>query len=162
MSTEVSASTVLSSTAVWSVAADARAGRPLLVLLHGHGGVEEDLTPIFPLLPASTVAVALRGPVPLQDRWTWFDFDHQPRVVFDRSVAAVMRCIDQACPTDPVGVLGFSQGGAVALELLRLAPQRFAYVGLMSGFIMHGHRGASADYPDVDRQPSQPTAGRTM
>jgi phospholipase/carboxylesterase len=142
MSTEVSASAVLPSTAVWSVAADQRAGRPLLVLLHGHGGVEDDLTPIFPLLPASTVAVAPRGTVPLQDRWTWFDFEHQPRVVFDRSVKAVMQWIwlvqlirseSSASPRE----------GAVALKLLRRAPQGFAYVGLMSAFIMHGRRGST-------------------
>lgn len=145
MATEETDSTVLSSTAVWSVAADQRAGRPLLVLFHGHGGVEDDLTPIFPLLPASTVAVAFRGIVPLGNRWTWFDVEHQPRVVFDHSVRAVMRWIDQACPVDPVGLLGFSQGGAVALDLLRLAPRRFAYVGQMSGFIMDGRRGASTE-----------------
>jgi phospholipase/carboxylesterase len=126
--------------AVWSASPAPRAGAELLVLLHGHGGVEDDLTPLFPMLPETTLAVALRGTVSLGDRWTWFDGHRQPLTVFDQSVEQVRAWVDEVWDDRPVGVLGFSLGGAVALELLRRAPDRFAYAGQICGFRMPGRR----------------------
>lgn len=133
-----------SATAVWSDPAGPLRAE-LLVLLHGHGGVEHDLTGIFPMLPETVVAVALRGSVPLGDRWTWFDGARQPLEVFDRSVLRVRPWVDEVWGDRPVGVLGFSQGGALALELLRLAPHRWAYAGQICGFRMPERRADSAE-----------------
>ncbi len=58
---------------VWSHPESERAGRPLIVLLHGYGGHESDWTAWFPALPAGTVGVALRGPVAVEQRWAWAD-----------------------------------------------------------------------------------------
>lgn len=123
----------LRTSAVWSTTAP-RPGQSLLVLLHGRGGTEDDLTSIFTMLPASTVAVALRGGVAHRDRWAWFDTDREPPFTLDEAVDAVLAWLDRAWPAGPVGVLGFSQGGAVALELLRRASQRLAYAGQICGF----------------------------
>lgn len=124
------------SSAVWSTTAR-RAGQSLLVLLHGRGGTEDDLTSIFTMLPASTVAVTLRGGVAHRDRWAWFDTDREPPFALDEAVDAVVAWLDRAWPAEPagpVGVVGFSQGGALALELLRRTPERFAYAGQICGF----------------------------
>ena len=40
----------------------------------------------------------------------------------------------------PIGLLGFSQGGAMALELLRRAPDRFAFAVSLAGFALPGER----------------------
>uniref|UniRef100_UPI003F7437F0 hypothetical protein n=1 Tax=Enterococcus faecium TaxID=1352 RepID=UPI003F7437F0 len=48
---------------LWSAAPAERAGRPLLVLLHGYGSNERDLFGLVPHLPAEFVFAALRAPL---------------------------------------------------------------------------------------------------
>jgi len=45
-----------------------------------------------------------------------------------------------ALPQQPtsIGLLGFSQGGAMTLQLMRHAPERFAFAVQLSGFIASG------------------------
>ena len=133
-----------STTAQWSAPPTGRTGGELVVLLHGHGGVEQDLTGIFPMLPDRVVGVALRGTV--GDRWAWYDWYRQPLRVFDRSVQQVLAWVDEVwSDNQPVGLLGFSQGGALALELLRHVPLPFAYAGQICGFRMPGRRTDSVE-----------------
>ena len=135
---------------MWSAPHTGGAGDELLVLLHGYGGVEQDLTGIFPMLPDGVVGVALRGTVPVRDRWAWYDGYRQPLRVFDRSVQDVLAWVDEVWGGDrPVGLLGFSQGGALALELLRHEPHRFAYAGQICGFRMPGRRTDSVELERV-------------
>jgi phospholipase/carboxylesterase len=123
---------------VWSATSVPQPGRQLLVLLHGRGGTEDDLTSIFTMLPRSTVAVGIRGLVPHRDRWAWFDWESQPPLPVDRAADLVTSWVDRSWPTGPVGLLGFSQGGALALEMLRRSPRRFAYAGQICGFHLEG------------------------
>lgn len=51
-----------------------------------------------------------------------------------------------------MGLLGFSQGGATALQLLRLAPGRFAYAVQLSGFSVRGEH-AGDEALEEDRTP---------
>jgi phospholipase/carboxylesterase len=51
----------------------------------------------------------------------------------------------------PTGLLGFSQGGALALQLLRLAPERFAYAVQLSGFVVQGAQQGDAEL--AERRP---------
>jgi phospholipase/carboxylesterase len=136
---------LLSSTAVWSTSGAASTTEPLVVLLHGRGGTEDDLTSIFPMLPSSTVAVALRGCVPHADRWAWFDPEGDPAYAVDDVVDLVTQWVTHAWPAGPVGVLGFSQGGALALALLRRSPQRLAYAGQICGFHLPGRPADDAE-----------------
>ena len=48
---------------LWSAPESERAGRPLLVLLHGYGADERDLFSLAPHLPSEPVIAALRAPL---------------------------------------------------------------------------------------------------
>ena len=47
----------------WSVPPAERAGRPLLVLLHGYGSDENDLFGLVPYLPDAFVIASVRAPL---------------------------------------------------------------------------------------------------
>jgi phospholipase/carboxylesterase len=126
----------------WSASPEDRVGRPLLVLLHGYGSSESDLFQLGPGLPLSPVLASLRAPLeapwPLAG-WSWYPLDAPgaPAVAdVDAAVDAVLAWIDglEVAPTS-IGLLGFSQGASLALQLLRAAPTRFAYAVALAGFV---------------------------
>lgn len=107
-------------------------GDDLLILLHGFEGTERDLEGRFPGLPASIVTASLRAPVQQAAGHAWFLDDFG---VTD-AVNGVLDWLDTQHGFATVGVLGLSQGGAMALELLRKAPERFAYGVQLSGILL--------------------------
>ncbi|WP_166996648.1 alpha/beta hydrolase [Paramicrobacterium fandaimingii] len=152
-------STVIDPDAViWSASEADREGRPLLVLMHGYGSHEGDLFGLAPSLPLEPVIAALRAPHaapwPL-DGWSWFTAKVEGgprRDEVNDSADAVIAWLDSLTvkPTS-VGLLGFSQGGAMVLQLLRRDPKRFGYGLVMSGFVTPG------DEPgDVELAESKP------
>lgn len=139
------------SDAIWSVQPEERsaalASRPLIILMHGRGSHERDLFSLVPMLPAAAVVVSLRAPLPLGDGFTWFP-PAEPGMPSAAAAAdsteAVLAWLDgveaglESPRGGPTWVLGFSQGGAMTTQLLRIAPERFdAYVNL-SGFSIAG------------------------
>lgn len=118
---------------MWSASPGDRAGKNVLLLLHGHGGIADDLTSIFPMLAPSILTVAMRGTVPFGDRWTWIPQQHSPLAPLEASVKHVQAWADRYCPEQPVGLIGFSQGAALGVELLRLFPQRWGYAAFICG-----------------------------
>ena len=48
---------------LWSAPERERAGRPLIVLLHGYGSHEGDLFSLSPRLPLAATVASLRGPI---------------------------------------------------------------------------------------------------
>ncbi|HAM25743.1 MAG TPA: phospholipase [Microbacteriaceae bacterium] len=133
------------SVVVWSVAetdrAHAIATRPLLILLHGRGSHEHDLFALAPLLPADAVIASLRAPLGLGDGFSWFPVGEPglpSPVAADAAVAAVLEWLDTIPAAGPIGVLGFSQGGAMAVHLMRHAPERFAAFVTLAGFSITG------------------------
>lgn len=120
------------------------ADRPLLVVMHGWGADERDLFPIATLLPPELVLAAIRAP---QDAgnggFAWFRMGERPSVPpaedVAASVAAVLSWLDgverDLGPAGRVAALGFSQGGAMSLQLVREAPERFAAAVTLSGFV---------------------------
>ena len=59
----------------------------------------------------------------------------------DAATDAILAWLDRAAPdAGPIGLLGFSQGGAMALELLRRDPDRFAFAVSLAGFALPGER----------------------
>ncbi len=65
---------------------------------------------------------------------------------------AIIDWLDRAAPGVPaVGLLGFSQGGAMALELLRRAPERFAFAVSLAGFALPGERDGDARMSELMR-----------
>lgn len=131
---------------LWSAGERDRAGRPLLLLLHGYASDEADLFGISAYLPLEPVIASLRAPIPEGPGFAWFSrFTNVPADPLagnaDAAARAVLDWLDDQ-PDMPTGLLGFSQGGALALQLLRLAPERFDYAVNLSGFVVQGeHEG---------------------
>ncbi|BDZ55460.1 alpha/beta hydrolase [Agromyces marinus] len=130
---------------LWSASPADRAGRPLLVLLHGYNSHEGDLFGLTPYLPLEPAVASLRAPIPTGYGHAWFPLLAQgaefAMAGAEEATAAVLDWLDRAVPEGtPVGLLGFSQGGAIALELLRHAPERFAFAVSLAGFSLPGER----------------------
>jgi phospholipase/carboxylesterase len=127
---------------LWSAGVQDRTDRPLLVLLHGYGSNEGDLFGLGTGLPLEPVIASLRAPLPAPwplMGWSWYPLDSPgaPDVAgVDAAVDAVIRWIDrlEVAPTS-IGLLGFSQGGSMTLQLLRAAPDRFRYAVTLAGFV---------------------------
>lgn len=141
--------------ALWSHPESERAGKPLLVLLHGYGADEHDLFGLVPHLPEGLVVTAV--PAPLSPPWpmpgrSWYAIDHRtlneeppsegdgrdPSAITDAARALLAWLDDVAAPETPVVLFGFSQGAAVSLQALRLAPDRFGAVVALSGYAARG------------------------
>lgn len=127
---------------LWSSRPEEVADRPLLVLLHGVGSHEGDLFSFAPRLPLSPVIASLRAPGRYGSGWSWYELGTpgEPKSEgVDAAARAVLDWID-ALPVRPssVGLLGFSQGAAVSLQVLRHAPERISYVVQLSGYATSG------------------------
>ena len=136
---------------LWSASAADREGRPLLVLLHGYNSNEADLFGLSPYLPLRPAIASLRAPVFTGYGHAWFPLSDDAGQLSaegdlsvegaDAATDAILDWLDRAAPdTESVGLLGFSQGGAMALELLRRAPERFAFAVALAGFALPGER----------------------
>ncbi|GAA2442565.1 alpha/beta hydrolase [Agromyces soli] len=147
---------------LWSASGDDRAGRPLLVLLHGYNSNEGDLFGLAPYLPLDPVIASLRAPLDAGYGYAWFEiFDAAGRLDDDdpaklaaaeEAVDAVIGWLDRNAGDAPsIGLIGFSQGGAMSLELLRRAPERIAFAAILAGFAMPGVRDGDARLAELQR-----------
>lgn len=134
-----------------SAGAEAGSG-PLLVVLHGFGANERDLVPLWPHLGHDGEVAFLRAPLPLgPGAWMWFQLPSleaisQPDLPAAREAGdAVLAWLDANAGDAPVILAGFSQGAAVALQVLRRAPDRVRGVVVLSGFVAGVGDAASAD-----------------
>lgn len=138
---------------VFSVPRDELAGRlpgsVLLIMMHGYGSHENDLVSLAPHLPAGIILASLRAPHlapgPGQNAYSWYtvgepgnpntaDADASARGVF----AWLARLTAEFGQPARLGALGFSQGGAMALHLLRHAPVHILAAVNLSGFSIAG------------------------
>jgi len=127
---------------LWSAPERERAGRPLLVLMHGYASHEGDLFGMSPGLPLEPVIASLRAPIAENGGWAWWSradspSGNPPMQRVDEAASAVIDWLDTLAYTR-VSLLGFSQGAAMALQLLRHAPTRFAATVSLSGFVAAG------------------------
>ena len=124
----------------WSVDEGERAGRPLVVLLHGVGSHEGDLIGLAPYLPQTVVLASLRAPLPHGDGFSWYPLSTPGAPAsgaVDDAAEAVLAWLDRLGDAHPsVGLLGFSQGGSLSLQLLRHAPRRFDFAAVLAGFVV--------------------------
>jgi phospholipase/carboxylesterase len=129
-------------TVIWSLPEPQRADRPLLLLLHGKGSHEGDLAGLIDRLPAEFVVASLRAPIPDGPGFSWFRVlrPGNPAAEFvDAAADAVLAWLDSLPFTPPsLGLLGFSQGGVIAVQTLRRAPGRVGYALNLSGFVADG------------------------
>lgn len=128
----------------WSVPPSERAGRPALVLLHGYGSDEHDLFGLVPHLPGAFAIASLRAP--LAPPWpmpgaSWYPIEgldgRDPDAV-TLAARAVLGWVRDAVGEAPVGLLGFSQGGAVALQTLRVDPDAVSFAVVLAGYAAGG------------------------
>jgi phospholipase/carboxylesterase len=127
---------------VWSAPERERADRPLLVLMHGKGSNESDLFGLSPLLPLEPVIASVRAPLPDGPGFSWFDSAHYdddgPTLEYaDAAGEAVLEWLGGQSYSS-VSILGFSQGAAMVLQLLRMRPEAFRCGVALSGFSVHG------------------------
>lgn len=125
---------------------------PLLVVLHGFGANERDLAPLWSHLGHDGEVAFLRAPLPLgPGAWMWFPLPTletilQPALPGVRDAGeAVLAWLDATVGDAPVILAGFSQGAAVALQVLRSAPSRVRGVVALSGFVAGVGDAATAD-----------------
>src|SRR3954447_19344012 len=116
--------------------------------MHGYASDEADLFGISAYLPLEPVIASVRAPIPEGPGFAWFSrYTNVPgdplAANADAAGRAVLDWLDELPPV-PTGLLGFSQGGAMALQLLRLAPERFDYAVQLSGFVVQGEREADS------------------
>ena len=134
---------------LWSAPERERAGRPLLVLLHGFGSHEGDLFGLSPRLPLAPVIASVRAPLTSGQGFAWApvgghsDSDAVSSAA-DEAALALLDWLDTTQSTS-IGLLGFSQGGSIALQLLRHAPQRFAFAVQLSGYAYAGELPGDAE-----------------
>jgi len=123
------------SAVIWN--RDDHEGRPLLVILHGLGASEHDFVPIFPLLPGELAIASVRAPIPYPPGAAWFSPQQSPDLAreMDDAADALVRYIRAESGHPSVGLLGFSQGGAVAVHTLRRAPELADYAVSLAGFL---------------------------
>jgi phospholipase/carboxylesterase len=132
---------------IWSAPEAERAGRPLLVLLHGYGSHEGDLFGLSPHLPLQPVIASVRAPLRAGPGYAWYGLEGAtPESRSDGADAAARGLLHwlDGVQASSVGLLGFSQGGAMSIHLLRHAPERFDFAVSLAGFVVQGDAPADA------------------
>lgn len=114
---------------------------PLLLLLHGYGSNEQDLIGLAPYLPENFALASLRAPLSLP--WPGSGFSWYPIEALQvpdsagvtAGAQALLRWVSENVPASrAVGLLGFSQGGAISVQALRLDPGRFSFAVNLAGY----------------------------
>jgi len=103
-----------------------------IVLLHGYGASEEDLAPLAEMIDPSLSATALRAPLSLPwGGYAWYPIvPRGEKIDFDAgevaaAVAQATEAIEAIAQRDgrPPILLGFSQGGGIALSVALMRPE---------------------------------------
>ena len=113
----------------------------VVLLLHGFGSNERDLTGLMPAFDPALPWASLRAPIGVGGgRYAWFEIttpgnpDAAPVVaVTDAIWAWVDATVSPAAQIIPIG---FSQGGLMASQLLRTRPDRVLATVVLGGFVL--------------------------
>lgn len=132
--------------------AQANTRLPMFLLLHGWGSNEQDLADLMRYVAPYNDYAALRAPLDMPAAYagasgpkgySWFHDCVPTGEDLDRDAYAAAKAIDGwvsehiAADRDIVP-LGFSQGGVLAIHLLRLHPERYRAAVSLSGFMAPG------------------------
>lgn len=147
--------TINSASVRWSVPAERLeaelASRPLLVLLHGYGSNADDLFGLVQYLPQNFVIASVQAPLPTGPGFAWYNLTSNPETGgFTRDIdeinsatMALSRWLDaleaRFGELQGLSLLGFSQGGSMAIQLLRRMPERIDSVVLLASFVTEDH-----------------------
>ncbi len=119
-----------------------------MILLHGYGSHERDLPGLAPYLPPLPWA-SVRAPLAMPGGGAaWFPLalpeEPDPQDI-EAATVGLWDWIDDNVPsTHPLVPVGFSQGGLMALQLLRTRPERVAATVVLAGFVPTGPQPADA------------------
>ena len=131
--------------AITNITADSH--EPVFLLLHGWGSNEHDLPSLLAYCAPNVEYASLRAPISYGMGYTWFgtwDYDGVPtgKSLDDQALLAgeaIDRWVSDSIAADrPVVVRGFSQGGLLAGQMLRINPKRYAEAVSFAGFLAHG------------------------
>lgn len=119
-------------------ARDHSADAPVLILLHGRGTDENDLTGLIPHFDARFDVYSIRAPYAFQyGGWTWFLLNETgayAREEFDKSLALLLDFVKQI--NNPCTyLLGFSMGSMMALAAGLTHPELFKGIVAQSGLV---------------------------
>jgi len=119
---------------------DAIAAPAVVLLLHGYGSNEHDLTGLVPALRLALPWASLRAPVELGNGGAaWFAIvtpGNPDSASVAEAMDAIWAWVDQHLdPETRVVPLGFSQGGLMASQLLRTRPERVLAPVVLGGFV---------------------------
>ena len=122
------------------------AGQPVVLLLHGYAADEKDLPELMGFLPDLPWA-ALRAPIALgHQAFAWYHIASPLTPALEDvepATEAIWDWVERSIPDDsPLIVLGFSQGGLMATQLLRTRPERLAATVILAGFMFAGEQPA--------------------
>lgn len=121
---------------------------PLLILLHGVGGNEQNLFSFAPHLPDNFVVVAARGPLTFgANSFAWFQVDFstgKPQINEQQAENARKMLIDFiedlkteiSFDAEKVYLMGFSQGGIMSYSVALTAPEKVSGIAVMSGRLL--------------------------
>jgi phospholipase/carboxylesterase len=115
------------------------------VFLHGYGSNEQDLAALASVLPDGTPWASLRGPIvvgPAGHAWFRIGEPGNPDLAgVTAAVDAIWSWVDATLPaTARIVPIGFSQGGLMASQLLRTAPERVLAPVILGGFVQAGEQ----------------------
>ncbi|GAB3602839.1 alpha/beta hydrolase [Microbacterium aureliae] len=140
----------VSLSAVRSADFSADAASDVILLLHGYGSTEHDLTGLAAALELDQRWASLRAPLQMAHGGAaWFEIQtpgdpaSEPVV---RATDAIWSWVDaEAGPHARVIAIGFSQGGLMASQLLRTRPERVAATVVLGGFVLRGEQPGDAE-----------------
>ncbi|MEM7050707.1 MAG: alpha/beta hydrolase-fold protein [Acidobacteriota bacterium] len=141
---------------------------PTLFVLHGWGASAHDLLGLAPWLhggealvlsPQGSIPVPLGGGV---EGYGWFPLDPggpPSEEVFDQARRELRQFVDGAFESFPidrrkVAVLGFSQGGVMAYDLVLGAPQEFCGLAALSSWLPESLAASHAAAEDHQELPT--------
>lgn len=146
--------------------------RPLFLCLHGWGSNEEDLADMMRYVAPYNDFASLRAPLILQEAgftgfglsqgaYSWFhdcvpSGDDLDRDAYAAAVAIDNWVSENVAQERSVVSIGFSQGGLLAVHLLRVNPERYLAAISLSGFLAPGSVAGTAPADDRLAQLNKP------
>jgi phospholipase/carboxylesterase len=127
-----------------------KTGTPVVLLLHGYGSDEQDLPSLVRFLPGEHPWYSLRAPVDLGNGYfAWANRvtpGNPPAPDVELATDAIWGWVDSNLEsTTQLIVLGFSQGGLMATQLLRTRPHRIVATVILAGFTLDAEQVADKE-----------------
>ena len=124
----------------------------VVLFLHGYGADERDLPELMSYLP-ELPWYSPRAPIDLGGAYSWYQTQDllKPTVTdLAQSTAALWDWIDEYIPEESKLILiGFSQGGLMATQLLRTRPDRISGTVILSGFMAIGELDTDSQLQEI-------------